>query len=103
MTSLSSPLKYFIEFLGTFFFLYIILSVVKKNSGMGAYSPIAIGLALIAAIEFGGTLSGGHFNPAVSLMFAIQNVLSWSDLFPYIFAQLLGGVAAKFFFDLMNN
>jgi len=92
-----------VEFLGTFFFLYIILSVVKKNSGMGAYSPIAIGLALMATIEFGGTLSGGHFNPAVSVMFAMHEVFPWSDVVPYISSQLLGAAAAKYFFDLMNN
>jgi len=102
MTNASAPIRYFVEFLGTFFFLFIVLSVIHKNSGLGKYGPIAIGLALMGAIEFGGTVSGGHFNPAISFMLAIKNLIPWSDVFPYILSQLLGGVAAKYFFDLVN-
>jgi aquaporin Z len=99
MSNISSPIKYLVEFLGTFFFLYIILIVVKKNSGFGTYSPIVIGLALMLAIGFGG----GHFNPVVSLIFAIHDVFSWSDVIPYTCSQILGGVAAKYMFDLVHS
>ena len=51
--------KYIVEFLGTLFFLFVIMSVGH---------PLAIGLALTAAIMVGGKISGGNFNPAVSIM-----------------------------------
>jgi len=98
-----SLIKYLVEFLGSFFFLYVILAVVEKNSGFGKFGPVAIGLALMAAISLGGSTSGGHFNPAVSLMFALNNSFPWSDFGPYIASQLLGGIAAKYFFDLTHH
>ena len=53
--------KYFVEFAGTLFFLYVILATGKA---------LPIGLALIVAIMVGGKISGGNFNPAVSVMMA---------------------------------
>ena len=77
--------KYVVEFLGTLFFLYVILVVGK---------PIAIGLALYIAILVGGKISGGHFNPAVSVMMTFAKRLAMKDMFPYIIAQVLGGLSA---------
>ena len=77
--------KYIVEFLGTLFFLYVILA-----SG----NPLAIGLALCVAIMVGGKISGGNFNPAVSVMMAAAGKLSMKDLLPYIVAQVAGGLAA---------
>ena len=92
-------IAYITEFIGTFIFLSVILQAVKKNSSMTSFIPIAIGLALAAAIEFGGSISGGHYNPAVSMMFFLNKALPSKDLVPYIIAQILGAVAAKYFFD----
>ena len=77
--------KYIVEFLGTLFFLYVILA-----SG----NPLAIGLALAVAIMVGGKISGGNFNPAVSIMMVAAGKLPKSDLLPYIVAQVAGGLAA---------
>jgi aquaporin Z len=77
--------KFVVEFLGTLFFLYVILA-----SG----NPLAIGLALAVAIMVGGKISGGNFNPAVSVMMAAAGKLPKSDLLPYIVAQVAGGLAA---------
>lgn len=77
--------KYIVEFLGTLFFLYVILA-----SG----NPLAIGLALCVAIMVGGKISGGNFNPAVSIMMASAGKLPMSDLLPYIGAQVAGGLMA---------
>jgi aquaporin Z len=96
-------IQYFTEFIGTFIFLSVILNAVKQNSSMKAFAPLAIGLALTAVIEFGGNISGGHFNPAVSIMFYLQKGLSSNDLLPYIGAQVLGGVAAYYFFTMANE
>ena len=77
--------KFVVEFLGTMFFLYVILA-----SG----NPLAIGLALVVAIMVGGKISGGNFNPAVSVMMTAAGKLKKADLLPYIVAQVAGGLAA---------
>lgn len=77
--------KYIVEFLGTLFFLYVILATNQ---------PLAIGLALTAAMIIGGSISGGNFNPAVSVMMAAAGKLKMHDLLPYVVAQIAGGLAA---------
>jgi len=77
--------KLVVEFLGTVFFLYVILTVGH---------PLAIGLALAVAIMVGGKISGGHFNPAVSLMMVGANKLKMNEAAPYILAQVAGGFVA---------
>ena len=62
--------KLLAEFLGTMFFLYVILAT---------GDAVAIGLALMAAIFILGKKSGGHFNPAVSVMMAVAGKLSMKD------------------------
>ena len=42
----------------------------------------------------GGGISGGHFNPAVSVMMAVKGKLKYADLVPYVVAQVLGGLLA---------
>ena len=78
-------IKYFVEFLGTLFFLFTILA-----SG----NAFAIGLALAIAILVGGPISGGNFNPAVSVMMTVAGKLPKKDLLPYIIAQIAGGLTA---------
>jgi len=92
-------IKYITEFIGTFIFLSVILNSLSKNSGFVSFAPLAIGLALTAAIEFGGNISGGHYNPAVSLLMVLNKALPPSELVPYIAVQILGAIAAKYFFD----
>ena len=77
--------KYLIEFVGTLFFLFVILV-----SG----EAIPIGLALILAIMLGGKISGGHFNPAVSVMMFLNKKIQAQDLLFYVLAQVLGGAVA---------
>ena len=77
--------KLLVEFLGTLFFLYVILATGE---------PLAIGLALALAIIIGGKISGGHYNPAVSIMMFMKGKLSLKDLAPYVLAQIGGGIAA---------
>ncbi len=77
--------NYVVEFLGTVFFLLVILLTGQA---------IPIGLALMAVIMVGGKISGGHFNPAVSVMMWRNGKLKISDLAPYVIAQVLGGLVA---------
>ena len=81
--------QYLVEFIGTFIFLSVILA-------NGQALPIAIALA--AAIYFGGAISGGHFNPAVTTMMYFNKKVSAQDAAFYIVAQVLGGLAALYFY-----
>jgi aquaporin Z len=96
-------MKYVAEFLGTFFFLSVILAATSKNALAPAVTPIMIVIGLLAAIVVAGPISGAHLNPAVSVMMALNKSLSTADFLPYVGAQLLGAVAAKTVFDMMNK
>ena len=87
-------LNYLIEFLGTFIFLSVILIVGK---------PIPIVITLLAMIYLGGSISGGHFNPAVSVMMFLKKTLSRNDMLLYILAQVLGGICALQFYKLVES
>lgn len=76
------------EFIGTFIFLGVIIAT-------GEAFPI--GLALATAIFFGGKISGGHYNPAVSFMMYLNKAINIQQLFVYVIAQVLGGAAVLFF------
>lgn len=77
--------KIIVEFLGSFFFLFVILFT---------GNALAIGAALALAIYLGGKISGGNYNPAVSVMMVMAGKLSKNQLLPYIVAQISGGIAA---------
>ena len=77
--------KYLAEFIGTLIFVSVIL--VTGN-------PWAIGAALALVILIISSISGGHLNPAVSIVMAFGGKLSMKDLLPYIIAQILGGLLA---------
>ena len=77
--------KYLVEFLGTLFFIYVILAT---------SNALAIGAALALCIMIGGPISGGMFNPAVAVAMSAAGKLSSKDLLPYILAQVAGGLAA---------
>lgn len=55
-------------------------------------NTIATGAALVALILTFGSISGAHFNPAVSLAEALDRKLSWSDAVAYMLVQIAGGV-----------
>ncbi len=58
--------KYVVEFIGTFF-LVLTIGMVVIEPGAGALAPLAIGSALAVMVYAGGHISGGHYNPAVTL------------------------------------
>ncbi|NOK79067.1 MAG: porin [Chloroflexi bacterium AL-N5] len=83
--------KYLTEFIGTFFLVLVItLSVISGQ----ALAPLAIGGTLMVMIFMGGHISGGHYNPAVSLAAMLRGALPFGELVPYWIAQLAGGVLA---------
>ena len=77
--------NYLAEFLGTAFFVYVILAT---------GNPLAIGAALALVILITSNISGGHINPAVSVVMASVGKIDTSDLIPYVVSQILGGLVA---------
>ena len=77
--------KYIVEFFGTTRFDYIILAT---------GNALAIGATLALLILLMGGISGGHVNPAVSIVMAAAGKLPTTDLVPYCIAQILGGLVA---------
>ncbi len=87
-----------VEFVGTFLF---ILTIPLSVSGSGDVAPLAIGFMLMAMIFCFGYISGGHFNPAVTLAVMLarpkgEDMKLKTRAF-YIVAQLAGGFAAAFY------
>jgi glycerol uptake facilitator-like aquaporin len=64
-------------------------------------NTLATGAVLIVLISILGPLSGAHFNPAVSLIFALQRELPARDLAPYVLAQIIGGIAGTLLAHVM--
>ncbi len=85
--------NYLVEFIGTFFLVFTI-GATAVFGGPGA--PIAIGFMLMVMVYAGGHISGGHYNPAVSLAAVVRGALPAKEWIPYAIAQILGGVAAAF-------
>lgn len=64
-------------------------------------NTIPTGAILVVLITILGPVSGAHFNPAVSVVFALRRELPWGELAPYILAQCLGGIAGTAVAHLM--
>jgi glycerol uptake facilitator-like aquaporin len=56
-------------------------------------NTIPTGAILVVIITILGPVSGAHFNPAVTLVFASRGEFSWSEVTPYVIVQCLGGMA----------
>ncbi len=97
------------EFLGTFFLMFIGLSASALTLAQGGsllVSALSFGLVLAALIYLFGKFSGAHFNPAVSLGFAVAGQMNWGLMVVYWIAQILGAVSgaalAVYFFGSSN-
>ena len=85
--------KYLVEFIGTFFLVFTIGATVLFGAE-GVIAPLAIGFVLMVMVYAGGYISGGHYNPAVSLAAVVRGALPAKQWIPYAIFQILGGVAA---------
>lgn len=86
--------KCLVEFIGTFFLVFTVASAVLFGGDHGVIAPLSIGFVLMVMVYAGGHISGGHYNPAVSLAAAIRGALCWCKLIPYWIAQVLGAACA---------
>jgi aquaporin Z len=87
--------KYFAELIGTFF-LVLTIGCTVIGHGAGPLAPLAIGSALMVMIFAGGHISGGHFNPAVTLGVWLRGKCETKDVAPYMSFQIIGAVLAAF-------
>jgi len=85
--------KYLVEFIGTFFLVFTVGATVIPP-GAGPMAPLAIGASLMVMIFAGGHVSGGHFNPAVTLAVWIRGKCETRDVVPYWVAQIGAALAA---------
>jgi aquaporin Z len=85
--------KYIAEFIGTFF-LVLTIGCTGIGAGAGVIAPLAIGAALMVMVFAGGHISGGHYNPAVTLGVLLRGKVQAADVVPYMIAQCVGAAVA---------
>ncbi len=87
------------EFFGTFWLVFggcgsAVLAATFPNTGIGFLGvALAFGLTVLTMVYAIGHISGCHLNPAVSVGLAVAKRYPFSDLLPYVVAQVLGGAA----------
>src|SRR6202158_1132722 len=85
-----------VELLFTFALCYVVLNVAtSKSHPDNSFYGLAIGFTVVAGAFAVGAISGGAFNPAVSLGAAVMGMFAWPTLWVYLVAQLLAGIAAR--------
>jgi aquaporin Z len=77
--------KYLAEFLGTLFFVYVIIAT---------GNPLAMGAALALAVLMTANISGGYVNPAVTIAMAAAGKLEVNEIIPYVLSQIFGALVA---------
>ncbi len=95
------------EAFGTFLLVLGVISTALFAAGFGAGEPdtgnlgvgflgvaLAVGLTVVAGVYAFGPISGGHFNPAVTLGLAAAGRFPWSGVLGYVIAQIVGGLVA---------
>jgi aquaporin Z len=83
------------EFLFTFALAYVVLNVATARGTEGnSFYGLAIGFTVTAGAYAVGAVSGAAFNPAVAIGAMVMGLLSWSDIWIYLLANLAGGLAA---------
>src|SRR5277367_4237783 len=86
--------KYLVEFIGMFLFV-LVVGMVVIDPGAGSFAPIAIGATLMILVYAGGHVSGGHYNPAVTLAVWLRGRCATKDVVPYWISQILGALIAS--------
>jgi aquaporin Z len=92
-----------VELLFTFALCYVVLNVAtSKSHPDNSFYGLAIGFTVVAGAFAVGAISGGAFNPAVTLGAAVMAMFAWPTLWVYFVAQVLAGVAAGVTFLALN-
>ena len=83
--------KYVVEAFGAFFLTFVVVVSVLSHS---VFTPLAAGAALMVMIYAGGHISGGHYNPAVTMAALVRRRIGMGEAAGYWIAQVAGGVVA---------
>ncbi|MEE9169852.1 MAG: aquaporin [bacterium] len=86
--------NYLMEFIGT---MFLVLTIGLSGD------PIAIGIVLMVMVYMGGHISGGHYNPAVTLAVWMRGKIAAGQVPGYMIAQVLGGFVAALIFFLVKG
>ena len=91
--------RYLAELVGTFILVVIGSMTIVAAGAMGTpiqvVVPFGFGLGLLAAIQSAGYVSGGHFNPAVTLGALLDRRIDVMNAVGYVVAQVIGAIAAS--------
>jgi aquaporin Z len=91
--------KYLAELVGTFILVIVgsmtIVAGISMDSPIQAVVPFGFGLGLLAAIQAVGYVSGGHFNPAVTVAALLDRRIDAMTAIGYVVAQVVGAIAAS--------
>ena len=92
------------EVFGTFVLVFSVIGTAIFASSNTGWLGVAFaaGIAVLAAAYAVGHISGGHFNPAVTFAAASSGRFAWRDVFPYIIAQIVGGLLATLVLFLVH-
>jgi aquaporin Z len=83
--------KLVVEFIGTFF---LVFTVGASSLSGASLAPLAIGAVLMVMVYAGGHISGGHYNPAVTIAALVRGRIGAGDAIGYWGAQLIAGLLA---------
>jgi aquaporin Z len=87
------------EFMFTFALVWVVLNVATARGTEGnSFYGLAIGFTVLAGAFAVGGISGGAFNPAIAIGLMVTGLLKWSNIWIYLLAELLAGVAAGWVF-----
>jgi len=95
------PRKLVVEFIGTFFLVFTV-GMAVIDPGAGAMAGLAIGTVLAVMIFAGGHISGGHYNPAVTLGVLLRGKVTINDAVGYWVVQLAAGIVAAIAVTIMK-
>src|SRR6266704_421176 len=91
------------EFLFTFALVYVVLNTATAEGTSGnSFYGLAIGMTVMVGAFAVGDISGGAFNPAVALGITVMGISSWSNIWMYLVADLVGGAVAAIIFKMVN-
>jgi len=94
--------KYLVEFIGTFF-LVLAVGMNVIDPGSAGLAPLAIGATLMVMVYAGGHVSGGYYNPAVTLAVWLRGRCPQGEVLPYIGSQFAGGIVAAMIVLLLKG
>jgi aquaporin Z len=101
--TLDIPKVLAVEFIFTFALAYVVLNVATARDVEGnSYFGLAIGFTVLAGAYAVGPISGGAFNPAVSLGTLVFGVIAATDIWVFLVPQLLAGALAGVLFNALD-